>query len=261
MMHLPVFEAESFKQATSGSQIRHGFFIRQGGVSQGIYQSLNIGLGSDDNPHHVMNNRHLIASYLGVEARHLISVHQCHSADVVQIHAPFPATPPKADALVSNRPNLALAIATADCAPVLFVEAGSGVIGAAHAGWRGAYSGVLENTVKAMEALGAKRDNIIAALGPCIGRTNYEVGEDFLARFLAQSPDNRRYFTDSLQEKHYLFDLATYNIDRLARMGVACEHIDQCTYAQEAHFYSYRRMVHRNEADYGRQMSVITLVS
>jgi len=256
---LPVFEAPSLKQAPCGSSLRHGFFTRQGGTSQGIYQSLNIGLGSRDDPHHVRQNRSLIAAYFAVDVTHLLSVHQCHSADVVTVSAPFSGDRPKADALVSKVPHLVLTIATADCAPVLFADCVEGVIGAAHAGWRGAYHGILENTVAAMEALGAKRKNIMAALGPCISRHHYEVGEEFFSRFLMQSADNQRYFIASEQKDHYFFDLAAYNMDRLAQFGVSCERIAQCTYAQEPHFYSYRRMVHRGEVDYGRQISAIVL--
>jgi len=255
-MPLPVFEAATLKQI---SDIRHGFFTRQGGVSQGIYQSLNIGLGSGDNPQDVGQNRALIAAHFAVEKTHLLSPYQSHSADVVYVKTPFLTERPKADALVSKTPGLAIAIATADCAPVLFADYRNGVVGAAHAGWRGAYQGILENTLAAMEALGAHRETIVAALGPCIGAQNYQVGEEFLNRFLKQSPDNRRYFVASPQKNHYFFDLGSYNIDRLARAGVHCERLDLCTYADEARFYSYRRMTHRGEADYGRQMSVIAL--
>jgi len=257
---LPVIEATTLKQATVDGSIRHGFFTRQGGVSRGIYQSLNIGLGSGDTPSHVAQNRHRIAAHFGVEIGQLITLHQCHSADVVSVSAPFSGERPKADALVSNVPGLVLAVATADCAPVLFADSKNGVIGAAHAGWRGAYHGILENTVMAMEALGAQREHIVAALGPCIGAQNYEVGEDFFTRFLALSPNNQRYFIASGQKNHYFFDLCAYNMDRLAQVEVKCEHVDLCTFADEARFFSHRRMVHRGETDYGRQMSAIAII-
>jgi len=253
---LPVFEAPSLKQYTS---VRHGFFTRQGGVSQNIYQSLNIGLGSNDNPDHITQNRALIAAHFGVDPAYLLSPHQYHSANVVPVLAPFTDVRPKADALVSNVPNLILSIATADCAPVLFADPVEGVIGAAHAGWRGAYHGILENTVSAMEKLGSRRKNIIASIGPCIGAQNYQVGFEFFTRFISQSSDNRRYFVASSQKNHYFFDLGRYNVQRLAQMGVDCENLNLCTYTNATHFYSYRRMTHAQEADYGRQMSAIMM--
>jgi len=256
MKSLPVIEAASFKKCPF---IKHGFFTRQGGVSQGIYHSLNIGLGSSDNPADVVQNRAFAAAHFGVDEAHLLTVHQCHSADVVTVTQPFENGRPKADALVTQQPGLALGIATADCAPVLFADEVSGVIGAAHAGWRGAYQGILENTVAAMEDLGAQRDTIIAVIGPHIGGQNYQVGEEFFDRFLSQSADNRRYFVASHEENHYLFDLGAYNADRLGNAGVTVERLNMCTYADEGRFFSHRRMVHKGEADYGRQISVIAI--
>jgi len=256
MNFLPAIEAPSLKQFPL---LRHGFFTRQGGVSQGIYRSLNIGLGSSDDPAHVAQNRMLVAEHFGVDVSCLLTVHQYHSADVIPVTAPFSADRPKADALVSQVPGLALGIATADCAPVLFADPLNKVIGAAHAGWRGAYQGILENTVAAMEALGAQRKNILAVIGPCIGNENYEVGKEFFDRFLGLSMDNRRYFVASPQKKYYFFDLGAYNADRLKYIGVKCERLEYCTYADEVRFFSHRRMVHRKEADYGRQISVIAI--
>jgi len=253
---LPVFEA---KALTKIPFIHHGFFTRQGGVSQGIYQSLNIGLGSADDANHVAQNHVLIAAHFGVDRAHLLMPYQCHSSDAVHISAPFEGVRPKADALVSRVPGLVLAVATADCMPVLFADHAHGVIGAAHAGWRGAYGGILENTVAAMETLGAKRDTIIAALGPCIGPKNYLVGEEFFTHFINQSSDNQRYFIASSQENHYFFNLGSYNIGRLAQAGIKCEYLDLCTYEKEELFFSYRRMSHRSETDYGRQISAIAI--
>jgi len=257
MSLLPVIEAATLKRLSS---IRHGFFTRQGGVSQGIYHSLNIGLGSDDDPHHVRRNREYVAAHFAVATLQLVSVYQYHSAEVVYMDAaPSGDVRHRGDALVTNVPGLALAIATADCAPVLFADNVNGVIAAAHAGWRGAYAGILENTVAAMEARGSKKSNIVAAIGPCIGAQNYQVGEDFFSRFISQSSANRRFFVASTQKNHYLFDLAAYNCDRLMRLGVACEAVGLCTYADEERFFSHRRMIHRGEGDYGRQMSAIIM--
>jgi len=256
MSSLPVIKATSFKQA---SFICHGFFTREGGVSRGIYQALNIGLGSDDNDDHIAQNRALVAAHFGVGSTHLLSPHQCHSADVAVVDAPFTSVRPKVDALVTKTPGLVLSVATADCAPVLFADSSNGVIGAAHAGWRGAYYGILEKTVAAMERLGARRENIMAAIGPCIGKRNYEVGEEFFARFISQSSDNQRYFDVAPRKNHYLFDLAAYNIGCLAQINIVCEGINLCTYADERRFFSHRRMVHAQEVDYGRQMSAIVI--
>ncbi|PWJ75782.1 hypothetical protein C7441_12040 [Pseudaminobacter salicylatoxidans] len=239
--------------------IRHGYFTRVGGVSEGIYQGLNIGTGSSDDPTLVRENRRRVAAWMGVTADSLLSAHQIHSPDVIVAREPFTGERPKGDAIVTDRPGIAVGASTADCGPVLFADPQARIIGAAHAGWKGAFGGVLENTVTTMESLGARRENIIAVLGPSIGPENYEVGPEFVERFLAADADNERYFAPSQNAGHSMFDLNTYTVDRLRRFGVAAECLDRCTYAEEDLFYSYRRSTHRKEADYGRQISAIVL--
>lgn len=239
--------------------IRHGFFTRVGGVSDGIYRGLNIGTGSDDDQQRVAENRRRVASWMGVGPEFLLSLHQVHSPDVVVATEPLPHPRPKADALVTNRPGLALGATAADCGPVLFCDAEAGVIGAAHAGWKGAFTGVLENTVDAMERLGARRDRIAAVLGPSISARNYEVGPEFIARFREADAANDRYFVPSDRPGHAMFDLNAYTVDRLTAAGVTAQSLDRCTYAEEDLFFSYRRTTHRGEPDYGRQISVIVL--
>ena len=239
--------------------IRHGYFTRAGGVSEGIYKGLNIGVGSDDDQARVAENRRRVAAWMGVPADHLLSLYQVHSPDVVIASGPFPDGRPKADALVTNRPGIALGASSADCGPVLFADPEARIIGAAHAGWKGAFTGVLENTVAAMEGLGAKRERILAVLGPSISAANYEVGPEFVARFLDADADNARYFAPSVNSGHHMFDLNLYTVDRLRRAGVTAEALNRCTYAEEDLFYSYRRTTHRKEADYGRQISAIVL--
>ena len=242
-----------------GNGIRHGFFTRTGGVSESIYRGLNVGLGSGDSPEAVQENRRRVAAWMTVPADRLITVHQCHSADVVVVEAPFSGARPKADAMVTSRPGLALGVLTADCGPVLFADQQSRIIGAAHAGWKGALCGVLENTITAMERLGARRDRINAVVGPLIGRENYEVGPEFVERFLAADTGNEHYFRESNKAGRALFDLCRYTLDRLERAGVRAEALGNCTYAEETRFYSYRRAPHRGEPDYGRQISAICL--
>jgi len=239
--------------------IRHGYFTRAGGVSDGIYGSLNTGTGSRDEPDRVRENRRRVASWMGVAPELLLTAYQIHSPDVLTVRGPFEGERPKADALVTDRPGVALGISTADCGPVLFADPKARVIGGAHAGWKGALSGVLENTVAAMERLGARRERIVAVLGPSIGPANYEVGPEFVERFNADDARNERYFTASANPGHAMFDLNRYTVDRLARTGVAASMLDRCTYADEQLFYSYRRATHRKEADYGRQISAIVL--
>lgn len=241
------------------SGIRHGYFTRSGGVSEGIYRGLNIGAGSHDDPALVAENRRRVAAWMGVPASHLLSVYQIHSPDVIVVREPFSGDRPKADALVTDRPGIALGVSTADCGPVLFADAEARVIGAAHAGWKGAFTGVLENTIAAMERIGARRDRIVAALGPSISQSNYEVGPEFVERFVAQDRDNERYFSASDKPGHAWFDLNRYTVDRLAKAGVTTECLGRCTYGEEDLFYSYRRMTHRGESDYGRQISAIVL--
>lgn len=237
---------------------RHGFFTRRGGASSGIFAGLNCGQGSSDQSEAVAVNRTRVAEALGLGVQDLIGVHQIHSADVVTVTAPLDR-PVRADALVTRTPGLALTVLTADCQPVLFADAEAGVIGAAHAGWRGALSGVLEATVAAMEDLGARRDRIAAVIGPTISQRAYEVGPEFLDAFLAEDDRNDRFFANGEGDR-YLFDLPGFGLHRLREAGVGrAEWTRHCTYSDAARFYSYRRSVHLHEADYGRLISAIRL--
>ncbi|MEM9198148.1 MAG: peptidoglycan editing factor PgeF [Pseudomonadota bacterium] len=236
----------------------HGFFTRQGGVSTGIYAGLNCGLGSKDASEAVAANRARVAAHLGVSPASLLTLHQVHSADVVTVRAPFDGPRPKADAMVTDRPGLALGALAADCAPVLF--AGTGVVGAAHAGWRGALAGVLEATAEAMRALGA--GTIHATVGPCISQTAYEVGPEFFDAFRAKDPGHVRFFAAGLGDRLH-FDLPGFCVARLQAAGVEVTAgtgwTGQCTYAEPARFYSYRRATHDRIGDYGRMISAIRL--
>ncbi|HWK67185.1 MAG TPA: peptidoglycan editing factor PgeF [Rhizobiaceae bacterium] len=249
----------SLLDQAAASGIRHGFFTRAGGVSDGIYRGLNTGIGSNDDPEKVRENRRRAAEWMGVAPDALLSVYQIHSPDVLVVREKFTGERPKADAMVTDRPGLAICASAADCGPVLFADQEARVIGAAHAGWKGALTGVLENTVSAMESLGATRDRIVAVLGPSISQKNYEVGPEFVARFLEADAGNHVYFAPSVAVGHSLFDLNLYTVDRLRKAGVRAEALGRCTYAEEELFYSYRRTTHRNEADYGRQISAIVL--
>jgi YfiH family protein len=241
------------------SGIRHAFFTRAGGVSQGIYASLNGGVGSRDDRDHVAENRARMAQALDVAQ--LVTAYQIHSPDVVVAERPWSAqTRPRADAIVTGTPGLAIGVTTADCGPVLFADAQARVIGCAHAGWRGALTGVLESAIEAMLALGAARGRIVAALGPMIRQKNYEVGPEFIAQFLEASQDNARFFAPAARAGHAQFDLAGYIAARLQRAGVgAIEDLGLCTYEDPDRFYSYRRSQHRAEADYGRHVNAIAL--
>jgi YfiH family protein len=241
--------------------IRHAFFTRAGGVSGGLYESLNGGLGSEDSPTKVAENRARMAAAIGVRPENFLSVYQIHSPNVVIADAPWPAADrPRADAIVTKTPGLGIGIGTADCGPVLFADPDARVVGAAHAGWRGAFTGVLEATIAEMEKLGAKRERISAAAGPMISQRNYEVGKELIDRFLEADKDNAKYFAPAAREGHAMFDLPRYVIDRLQRAGVAqVEDLACCTYADEAQFYSYRRATHRKEPDYGRHINAIAL--
>lgn len=239
--------------------LRHGFFTRRGGVSQGIYASLNIGTGSDDDQALVRENRGRVADWMGVPRANLLTAWQVHSHDAIVVREPFAGERPKADALVTDRPGLALGASTADCGPVLFADARARIIGACHAGWKGAFTGVLENTVLAMEGLGARREDIVAVLGPSISQASYEVGPEFMERFVQVDEGNARWFTASRRPAHALFDLNGYTVARLRAFGVAAECLRRCTYAEEESFFSYRRTTHRGEPDYGRQVSAIVL--
>lgn len=237
---------------------RHGFFTRKGGASSGIFAGLNCGTGSSDLAEIVAINRARVAGAMGVAVDHLLSVHQVHSPDAVALTAAF-AEKPRADAMVTATPGLALAILTADCQPVLFADAKAGVIGAAHAGWKGAKDGVLEATLDAMEALGARRANIAAVIGPCISQAAYEVGPEFFEAFTDDDPETRRFFAQGAGDR-LLFDLPAFGLWRLRAAGVGhAEWTRHCTYGDPARFYSYRRTTHAREADYGRLISVIRL--
>ena len=237
----------------------HGFLGRRGGVSTGLCEGLNVGLGADDDREAVRENR-LRALAAVAPDRALVTVHQIHSADVVTATAPWPdEARPHADALVTDRPGLALGIVTADCAPILVADTEAGVIGAAHAGWKGAYAGILGNTVAAMEKLGADRGRIAAAIGPCIARKSYEVDEAFMRRFVEAEPANERFFTPG-REGHHQFDLEAYVLSRLAEAGVTrAEALGLDTYADPARFFSFRRATHQGEPTYGRQLALIAL--
>ncbi|HVX91881.1 MAG TPA: peptidoglycan editing factor PgeF [Xanthobacteraceae bacterium] len=243
------------------SRIRHAFFTREGGVSDGVYASLNGGVGSDDSPHRVAENRARMAAALGVDAGRFITAYQIHSPNVVVATRPWTGEArPRADAIVTREVGLAIGVTTADCGPVLFADAQARVIGAAHAGWRGALAGVVEATLAAMEDIGAKRGRIVAAIGPMIRQPNYEVGPDLIATFRGADDDNARFFTPAAREGHALFDLAGYVAMRLARAGVAqIEDLGRCTYAEPGLFFSFRRMTHRREPDYGRHVNAIVL--
>lgn len=241
--------------------IRHGFMTRAGGVSEGIYASLNCGLGSDDDLERVRENRRRVLRMADIPAKTLLTAHQVHSPDVLVVEEEWHDGPrPKVDALVTRRANIAIAASSADCVPVLFADPEARVVGAAHAGWRGALTGVLQATVKQMCALGAKPERIRAGVGPCIGPASYEVGPEFPAPFLAQDPAHARFFRPAKRAGHHMFDLEGYVAAALAAMKLAeieVAHRDTC--AEEGTLFSYRRSVLRKEPDYGRHVSVIGL--
>lgn len=249
---------EPFKAGVLGA-LPHGFLGRRGGVSQGVCAGLNVGLGSDDDPEAVRANRRLAVEAVLPEAE-LVTLHQIHSATALPVTAPYPDDArPHADALVTDRPGLALGILTADCTPVLFADPAAGVIGAAHAGWKGAIGGVVANTVAAMEALGAGRSNIVAAVGPTIARKSYEVDDAFFRRFAEAEPENERFFSPGKPGRHQ-FDLEGYVVAQVAAAGVMrVEALGLDTYSNPDLFYSYRRSTHLGEPDYGRQISLIAL--
>jgi YfiH family protein len=242
--------------------IRHAFFTRQGGVSGGCYASLNGGLGSDDSAEDVAENRSRMAAALAVEPDRLLTAYQIHSPNVVIAETPWGAAErPRADGIVTRVPALAIGVSTADCGPVLLADPQARVIGAAHAGWRGALTGIIEATVASMERLGAARAHIRAALGPMIRQRNYEVGSDLMARFSAEDPGSEAFFAPGKRDGHAMFDLGGYAARRLAQAGVEqIEDVGLCTYADPSLFFSYRRMTHRAEGDYGRHVNAIALV-
>ncbi len=241
--------------------IRHAFFTREGGVSDGLYATLNGAVGSRDHAGHIAENRTRMAAALAVGADCLLTAYQIHSSNVVVADAPWPmAERPRADAIVTRTPGLAVGVSTADCGPILLADPRARVIGAAHAGWRGALAGVAEATVEAMERLGAARERIRAALGPMIRQDNYEVGPDLMARFAAEDSSRERFFSPAARSGHSQFDLAGYIASRLTRAGVGqIEDVGLCTYADPARFFSYRRSTHRAEVDYGRHVNAIVL--
>jgi YfiH family protein len=242
--------------------VSHGFFTRQGGISTGIYASLNCGPGSRDAAANVTENRARVAELLGAEAGRLITVFQKHSADAVVADRPWTdGKMPEADAIVTKKPGLAIGVLTADCAPVLLCDGEARVIGAAHAGWRGALSGIVEATVKAMSKLGAKPERITAAIGPAISQDAYEVGAEFMERFLAEEPASAAFFVADEGSGEPHFDLPGYVAERLARAGVeSIADLGLCTYCEETRLFSYRRSQHHGEDDYGRQISAILLI-
>jgi polyphenol oxidase len=239
--------------------IPHGFFGRRGGVSRGLYDSLNCGLGSKDEPTAVLENRDRVAAHLGAAGAPVLTCHQIHSAEAVVVEAPWaPGGQPKADALVTRTPGLVLGALAADCMPILFADPQAGVVGAAHAGWKGALAGVEQGTLAAMERIGAKRRHIHAVIGPCISQSAYEVGPEFVASFLAEDPSAARFFTTPTEGKRPHFDLPGFMLDRLGKAGIASVHwVGACTYAAPDLFYSYRLTTHRKQPDYGRQIAAI----
>jgi polyphenol oxidase len=241
--------------------IRHGFFTRHGGVSGGLYTSLNGGVGSNDDRAHVAENRARMAAAVGVEPSRFLTCYQIHSPNVVIAETPWPPEArPRADAIVTRMRAFAIGVSTADCGPLLFADPRAQVIGAAHAGWRGALAGVIEATVEAMERLGAVRGQIRAVIGPMIRQPNYEVGADLIARFAAEDPASSRFFATAARQNHAMFDLAGYIGARLTRAGITqIEDVGLCTYADAERFFSFRRSTHRAEADYGRHVNAIAL--
>jgi polyphenol oxidase len=241
--------------------LHHAFFTREGGVSEGIYAGLNGGLGSSDDPERVRENRRRIAERMGVTPQQFLSVHQVHSPDAIVATGPWDSSTarPKADAIVTRSSALAISVTAADCGPVLFVDPNARVIGAAHAGWKGALTGIVESTIDAMEKLGAERSGMIAAIGPLIRQHSYEVGSEFVERFLDDDAGNAMYFIPSTRDGHAMFDLGGYIRMRLENAGVLMiDDLGVDTYSDER-FFSYRRSVHRNEPDYGRHVHAIAL--
>ncbi len=252
---------EAASLTATGSGVRHAFFTRRGGVSAGVYAGLNGGVGSADERAAVMENRRRMTAHFGLAPERLATVHQVHSADAVTVAEPFALDArPKADAMVTDRPGILLGIATADCGPLLFADRQAGVIGAAHAGWKGAFHGVLEATLDRMEQLGARRERVTVALGPTISSAAYEVGPEFVARFVEVDSAQARFFSPSPRDGHAFFDLPAYIGARARAAGAGCfEDLGRCTYADEERFYSFRRATHREEPDYGRLIAAICL--
>lgn len=247
---------------SDASGVRHGFWGKTGGVSGGVYASLNCGYGSGDDVELVRQNRALVARDVGADEDRLLTVYQIHSAEAVRVDAPWPReNAPHADGMATNVRGIALGVLAADCAPVLFADPEAGVIGSAHAGWQGAFKGVIEGVVRQMESLGARRAAIKACVGPCISQANYEVGPEFVERFLAETKEHSSFFVPSTKPGHSMFDLPSFVMFRLRQAGLGGgEALSTCTYAEDDGFFSFRRTTHRKEAAYGRNISAIVLV-
>jgi YfiH family protein len=242
--------------------VRHGFFTREGGVSSGIYASLNCGVGSNDDRALVLENRARVTAAVGAPAEKLATPYQVHGTTAVAVTEVWaPGEGPKADAVVTNVPGVVLGVGSADCGPILLADGEAGVIGAAHSGWRGALAGIGESVIAAMEKLGAERRRMVAVLGPTISQPNYEVGAEVREQFVAADPDYARFFIPSAREAHFQFDLPGVIVARLTAAGIAATSVGLCTYADETRFFSFRRTTHRGEPDYGRQLSVIMLAA
>lgn len=260
---MPITERPEFKTHPhiGDEKVQHAFFTRKGGVSTGLYRGLNIGVGSNDNQHDITENRNRAASAFGTEGSQILTPWQVHSPDAVIVNGPFGGERPMADGIVTATPGVLIGVVTADCGPILFSDPKANVIGAAHAGWKGAFYGVLENTLTAMESLGAKRGDIKAVLGPCISQPNYEVGPEFVSAFTRTEPNHDRFFIASTNAGHAMFDMWNFILHRLEKAGIEASVTGDCTYADEDNFYSFRRATHRKEVDYGRQLSAISIRS
>jgi YfiH family protein len=254
-----MIQAEALKHIPG---LSHGFFTRQGGHSKGVFSSLNCGFGSGDARETVARNRDIVADALSVRTDRLLTVYQEHSPKVVRVATPWPASsPPHADAMVTDEPQIAIGVLTADCAPIVFAAHSGKVAGVAHAGWKGALSGVVEATVRSMEALGAERGGITAVIGPTISAAAYEVGPEFCDRFLSHAAVNAKFFEPSSRSGHWMFDLPGYIAERLRAFGLGTVvDLGLCTYSSEDRFFSYRRATHRNEPHYGRLISAIAIM-
>lgn len=257
---LPLPVQSRLLAADPESRIRHGFFTRHGGVSEGIYRGLNVGLGSQDEREAVLENRRRVAEWFGLPVEKLATVHQIHSPNVIIVDETYDGDRPQADAMVTATPGVIIGVLSADCGPILFADTEAGVVGAAHAGWKGAVHGVLENTIESMVALGARRERIAAALGPSISRDNYEVGPERVEYLKKLDPSHEIYFAPSPNAGHAFFDLKQLTVDRLVKAGVRAENLNICTYPDNDLFFSFRRTTHLSEPDYGRQISAIAIL-